>query len=137
MDTDDFVDAKVDGQLLHGRSGTFDITGVDDVEIVVKADGPTHLRRVRQTAGCASAAPRPGVRYRQAGQHVKQEVGMDTSPTTYSPSSPNKGTSPRCRKLHRVTTGSAPSWRRHAARAASVTVGRFRRTSPPRAARAA
>ena len=39
MSTDDFVDAKVDGQLLHGRSGTFDITGIDDVEIVIKADG--------------------------------------------------------------------------------------------------
>ena len=41
MDTDDFVDARVDGELLHGRDGTFDITGIDDVEIVVKADGRT------------------------------------------------------------------------------------------------
>ena len=41
MDSDDFVDAKVDGQLLHGRGGTFDITGIDDVEIVVEADGRT------------------------------------------------------------------------------------------------
>jgi hypothetical protein len=31
--------AKIDGQLLHGRDGTFDITGIDDVEIVIKADG--------------------------------------------------------------------------------------------------
>ena len=39
MSDDDTTSAKVDGQLLHGHIGTFDITGIDDVEIVIKADG--------------------------------------------------------------------------------------------------
>ena len=39
MSDDDTTTAKVDGQLLHGRDGTFDIAGIDDVEIVIKADG--------------------------------------------------------------------------------------------------
>ena len=39
MSNDDTTTAKVDGQLLHGRDGTFDIASIDDVEIVIKADG--------------------------------------------------------------------------------------------------
>jgi hypothetical protein len=39
MNDEDLTTAKVDGQLLHGR-GTFDITAIDDVEIVIKHDEP-------------------------------------------------------------------------------------------------
>jgi hypothetical protein len=39
MASDDFVDAVVDGQVYRGANGSIDITGVDDVEIVIKTDG--------------------------------------------------------------------------------------------------
>ena len=34
---DDTTTAKVDGELLHGRDGTFD--GIDDIEIRIRSDG--------------------------------------------------------------------------------------------------
>ena len=59
MKDEDLTTAKVDGQLLHGR-GTFDITAIDDVEIVIKHDEP-------RAQGAHPRHPRSGVRHRQAG----------------------------------------------------------------------
>jgi hypothetical protein len=37
--SDDFVIAGVDGEELRGRDGWIDITGADDLEIMIKDDG--------------------------------------------------------------------------------------------------
>ena len=66
MSDDDTTTAKVDGQLLHGRSGTFDITGIDDVEIVIKADGRALWINAPDLRGADLRHPRNGYHQRHA-----------------------------------------------------------------------